>query len=391
MTSHTPAYAGRNAVNAAELRAVIDARSAARGDPPAIRAWLLNHFWRHWVANFEPARTIATLEDARRVLPGASLPEWLVKRLEDPLANAGVPVVWLDPTEPAALLLEARLVEFLSSRQGTSLEGKLARINCPQALSLWEKEHELMQARLDRGWRQSDARALRTVLEVPEGVFVEFLAHSPLLRAEMAYESYLMRHCVGQFANRKALSGGYGEQYAQAVEQGKLRLISLRDRNGQPHITISLTVRGKGAPQLDQVKGKQNRPPISRYVDALIRVLNLIGTDGETPNDCLSIGIVRTETGWQRLDEITDPLAQARFVSRYPHAFSMLRSPGALAQWITAARQPAPLNGQNPGSAALRYALRARAETESTPRFFTNGVPWPGYEPEADSDTSGVA
>ncbi|WP_417066701.1 PcfJ domain-containing protein [Niveibacterium terrae] len=385
MTATKPAYAGRNALNAAELRSVIDARSAVRGDPQAIRAWLLNHFWRHWVANFEPAQPIATLEDAQRLMPGASLPDWLFKRLEAPQACDSAPLVWLDPAEPAALLLEARLVEFLSSRQGTSLDGKLARINCPQALSLWEKEHDQMQARLDRGWRQSDERALRTLLEVPEGRFVEFLADSPLLRAEMAYESYLMRHCVGQFSNRKALTGGYGEQYAQAIEQGKLRIISLRDRNGQPHITISLTMRGNAAPRVDQVKGKQNRPPISRYVDALIRVLNLIGTDMETPNDCLNIGIVRTETGWQRLEEIADPLVQARFVSRYPHTFSMLRSPGALAQWITAARQPAVLDGQDLGSAALRYALRGRPETESPPRFFTNDVPWPGYEPDSGS------
>lgn len=391
MTPTKPAYAGRNAVNAAELRAVIDARSSARGDSPDIRAWLLNHFWRHWVANVEPAQPIVALEDAQRVLPGASLPDWLVKRLQDPPAGGSAPLVWLDPAEPAVLLLEARLVEFLSSRQGTSLEGKLERINCPQALSLWEKEHEQMQTRLARGWRQSDERALRTLLEVPEGRYVEFLADSPLLRAEMAYESYLMRHCVGQFRDRKALTGGYGEHYAAAMEQGRLRIISLRDKNGQPHITISLLLQGKGAPQIEQIKGKQNRPPISKYVDSLIQLLNLIGTDKTIPDDCLSIGIVRTEAGWQRLSEVSDPLTQARFVSRYPHAFSLLHNPSPLAEWITAARQPAALNGQNLVSRALRYALRTRRETESAPRFFTNDVPWPGYEPDSGSATSEAA
>lgn len=390
MTPTKPAYAGRNAVNAEELRAVIDARSAARGDPPDIRAWLLNHFWRHWVANYEPAQPIATLEDARRVMLGAILPDWLVKRLDSPQADTGVPMVWLDPADPAVFLLEARLVEFLSARQGTSLEGKLERINCPQALSLWEKEHEQMQDRLARGWRQSDARALRTILEVPEGRFVEFLADSPVLRAEMAYESYLMRHCLGQFHDRKALTGGYGEQYAEGVERGKLRIVSLRDRNGHPHITISLEVRGNNALRVDQVKGKQNRPPVSRYVDALIRVLNLIGTDNETPSDCLDIGIVRTEAGWQRLGEIADPLVQARFVLRHPHAYPMLRSPGPLAQWITAARLPLVLGRRNLSSPALRYALRIPSDAESSPCFFTDDVPWPGYEPDADHVVSGA-
>lgn len=111
------------------------------------------------------------------------MPRWLLKRLQDPQV-ATARRWFVDPAEPAVFLLEARLVEFLSSRQGTSLEGKLERINCPQALLLWEKEHEQMQERLARGWRQSDERALRTLLEVPEGRFVEFLADSPLLRAK---------------------------------------------------------------------------------------------------------------------------------------------------------------------------------------------------------------
>ncbi|RBJ62844.1 hypothetical protein C3L29_041840, partial [Pseudomonas sp. MWU12-2534b] len=57
------------------------------------------------------------------------------------------PLVWIDPLEPQLLHQEAVLVEFLTSRRGTALEGKLHRITCPPALALWEKEKEKREAR----------------------------------------------------------------------------------------------------------------------------------------------------------------------------------------------------------------------------------------------------
>ena len=273
------------------------------------------------------------------------------------------------------LALESRLVEFLSSRRGTALEGKIARVNCPQALALWEKEHAERRSRIERGWRQSDERALRTVLEFPEGRPVEFDSANPLLRAEMAYESYVMRHCLGQFADRRALTGGYGESYAQAVTQGKTRILSLRDKQGHPHATISLEIFPGRQPRVEQVKGKQSRPPVERYVDAIILGLNEIGTGLETPDDCLSIGIARTDTGWRRIEEIADPDGQARLVARYPEALSRFATRSPLAEWIVAARKPAILKKTAPHSAAIGYSLRDRKGNESPSRFFTDGSP----------------
>jgi hypothetical protein len=382
-------YAGRNALNANGLRASIEARSLARGDAPEIRAWLLNHFWRHIVANFETASVIATVEDARRALRDDGLPEWLERRIAESAA-AGIPVVWIAPEAPALLELENRVVEFFSSREGTALEGKLGRVNCPQALALWEKEHAAMRSRIEQGWRQSDDRALRTVQEHPEWRLVEFDGASPLLRAEMAYESYVMRHCLGQFADRRALVGGYGEHYARAVEQGAMRILSLRDNNGQPHATISLEVLAGSPPRVEQVKGKQNRPPVERYVDAILLGLNEIGTNLETPVDCLTIGIARTEDGWRRVQEIADPGLQAALVARYPAALSRLRNRSPLSEWIVAARQPSALEGIAPESAAIAYSLRDRQGDASPPRFFTDGTPWPGFRRDTSASEAGA-
>lgn len=388
----TSGYAPRNALNADRLKAGVAARSEARGDEAPVRAWLLNHFYRHLVANFEPARPIASLDEARKMLGAAALPEWVTARFATTKAALGTdaaslaPVVWIDPAEPQLLALEQRLLEFLTSRRGTALEGKLDRVNCPQALALWEKEHAEMAARIERGWRESQPDALLTRLATSNGTFVEFLHDSAALRAEMAFESYVMRHCLGQFADRRALSGGYGERYAEAIERQRLRLVSFRDAGGQPHITISLIVGPDGALTVEQVKGKQNRPPIERYVGDVLACLNALAVGGDTPADCIAIGVVHTPAGWQRIEDVTDAATQTRLVARYPELFPRLRAPTPMVEWLIAARQPALLIEHPPRAAVIAYATRqarakrgASAPTPSTEAgFATEGVPWPG-------------
>ena len=375
-------YAPRNALNADALKAAIAARSRTRGDDEAVHSWLLNHFYRHVVANFEPARRIESLDDARDALGDASVPPWVHARFGAPHKVADdepAPVVWVDPTAPGLLMLEARLVEFLESRTGTSLDGKLARINCPQALALWEKEHARIAARIERGWRESQPDAVVELLSTPNGRFVELRSDCALLRAEMAFETYVMRHCLGQFADRQALTGGYGERYAEAIEAKHLRLVSFRDMQGQPHITISLIVRADGKPEVEQVKGKQNRPPIARYVDDLLACLNALDTSDATPPDCVAIGIVRTESDWRRIEDVTDAASQARLIGRYPQLFVRLAAPTPAVEWLVAARQPELLRGpQTARTPSVRYAVRAGAPSSETTAFYTEGVTWPG-------------
>ncbi len=391
---NTPApklgYAPRNALNAADLKAGIDSRSRARGDALEVRAWLLNHFYRHVVANFNPARPIESLDDARGALAPTALPAWVSARFNPPADATGdrsaatpAPVVWVDPAHPQLLALEARLVEFLQSRSGTSLAGKLDRINCPQALDLWEKEHARMAARIERGWRESRPDALRPLLSMPSGQFVEFRHDSALLRSEMAYESFIMRHCLGQFANPQALEGGYGQQYAEAIEAQRMRLISLRDTNGQPHITISLLARADGSFEVEQVKGKQNRPPVERYLHEVVACLNAIGTNDIVPADCIAIGIVRTTKGWVRIEEVDDEASQARLVVRYPQLFERLAAPPPAVEWLVAARHPQSLQNRPPRAAAIRYALHKRDASpidQGNATFVTDDVEWPGFD-----------
>lgn len=379
---HHGGYAPRNALNADELKQGITERSQTRGDETSIRAWLQNHFYRHLVSNFEPAQRIHTQKDALTVLGCSPAPRWLSRHFNE--QDKTVPLVWVDPKAPPLLQQEALLVEFLASRSGTPLEGKLERINCPQALMLWEKEHAQMVTRTAQGWRASQPQALRSVVTCGEHTWVELLPKSPLLRAEMAYESYAMRHCLGQFADRKALTGGYGEHYAHAAENGHMRLFSLRDSQGQPHITLSMTVHANGELTIEQVKGKQNRAPIERYVEPLLRGLNALGTDQQSPPDCIAMGIVRTHAGWMRIEQVSDASDQTRLVVRYPHLFARLAAPSAMVEWLVAARQVDLLQHVEPQAASVRYAVRHVLDPLNPPdlsdnrHFSTEGVPWVG-------------
>ncbi|WP_439896559.1 hypothetical protein [Burkholderia ubonensis] len=74
-------YQPRDVVNAPDIKAAIARRSAERGDPADISAWLANHFFRWIIGGFEQARPLHSLADYRAVA-GADqpAPEWLVRR-----------------------------------------------------------------------------------------------------------------------------------------------------------------------------------------------------------------------------------------------------------------------------------------------------------------------
>lgn len=168
---------------------------------------------------------------------------------------------YLNPQHPQLLATERELLEFLSRQEGTRLESKLQRINCFTVTDMREAEHQKMQRLRERGWYPSSDDTVKPLMKVTAGQWVAFDAASPALRSEMAYESRHMQHCVGQFEDKGSLSGGYGEYYARQIEQGAFRLLSLRDENNIPHVTLSLRINNDSM-SIDQIKGKQNQHPV---------------------------------------------------------------------------------------------------------------------------------
>ncbi|MDR3005368.1 MAG: hypothetical protein LBV14_14190 [Acidovorax sp.] len=355
---HTPstasAYKARDVVNAPAIKERIQARSAERGDAPDVAAWLANHFCRHVIGNVQaepPAvQPIADTQTLQQLQGRKPAPEWALARLAKQAAGFDLPALWwVDADAPEVLALETRLVEFLSTRKGTSLEGKLQRVNAPQALARWTLEHLAFEKKQNSGRVEHSPSAVHGLLRGQHGTFVEFDGASTTLRQEMAYESQMMGHCVGQFADRQRFSGGYGEHYAEACEKGRMRLFSYRTGSAQPRITVNAYLKEGGLLQIEQIKGKQNRPPIVRYAADVVALLNHLPLNDVVPHDALAMGIVRrpahllaadaARTPWCAAADMHSEAEQLWLLQQHPDLLDlgMLRSP--LVQWMALARK----------------------------------------------------
>lgn len=399
------AYRPRDVVNAPDIKAAIARRSAERGDPADILAWLGNHFFRWVVGAFEQAQPLDSLADYR-TLAGADrpAPDWLVRRFRAHPASGGAigaaaepspqpvaepkPLYFIDPEHMLLIDRERMLVEFLRSRAGTRLAQKLQRITCAMALDMWEREHQRMQARRDKGWVPSSGLALREVLRTPNGIVFEFAGDHAALREELAYESYYMQHCLGQFSDRRRLRGGYGEQYAQAAQDGRLRLFTLRGAGNQPHVTISLSVTGDGL-RIDQIKGKQNRHPVRRYADDVRQFLRTLAPRGERHPDCEGMGLVfEPETPgaavgeWTFVTDVRSPDHLLSVMSENFHLIEHFAQPPAVLQWLLLRNAPYALGQLRQIDPAVAAAARHALPVDALPA---------AHEPHAPPATAAFA
>ena len=344
-SSAAAVYLPRDVVNAPEVKAAIARRSTERGDDADMAAWLRNHFFRWTIGSFEHVLPVHSAADYLAAAgPGRPIPEWLAKHLQPRAGAAPRTCCYIDPDHLLLIERERVLVEFLRSRRGTRLAQKLQRITCFMALTMWEQEHQRMQTRRSKGWVPSSGLALREVLRTPNGTVFEFDGSHAALREEMAYESYHMQHCLGQFASLKKLSGGYGEQYAQAAQEGRLRLFTLRSAGNLPHVTISLTVHADGL-RVDQVKGKQNRHPVRKYADDVLQFLRAVPPRGERHADCEGMGLVfepdaaappdgRAAGQWKFVTEVADAGFLLSVMSANFHLIEHFERPPAALQWL---------------------------------------------------------
>lgn len=370
------AYKARDVVNAPAIKQRIKERSTGRGDAPDVATWLGNHFYRHAVGNLqadEPAvQRIADAQQLQTLMGRQEPPAWALERLARKQSGFDLPELWwVLPDSAAVLTLESRLVEFLSTRKGTSLEGKLQRVNAPQALARWTLEHLAFEQKQNSGWIEHSQEAVQGILRGQLGTFVEFLGKSRKARQEMAYESQMMGHCVGQFASRKTFIGGYGEHYAEGLESGRMRLFSYRTGAAQPRITVNAFVQKDGKLQIEQIKGKQNRPPIARYVPDVVTLLNHLPLNDEVPEDAVAMGIVRRPpevlqahpglAPWCSVQELQSDNEQLWLMQQHPSLLPQLNLQSPLMQWMMAARKDSldsEVLDRMPKSAALKQTLQ---------------------------------
>lgn len=323
----------RDVINADAIRAAIARRSQQRRDHPDIARWLRSHFFR-WVVNRFAQVLPVRSEDNWRVCMSAQAPApWFLRKL----AHGGADMIYIDPEHHLLREHELRMVEFFAARLDTRLAGKFHRIAFAAADAAWRRDHERMQRRSRRGWWPSQPHALAEIAATPNGRFVELRASGHTLRAELAYESFHMQHCLGQFAQRERLEGGYGEHYARNCEQGRIRLFSLRDEHNRPHVTVSLALE-LGEWSLEQIKGKQNTVPAAKYLPDVLALLDRLRPHDGGCGDLLLLGLVAAggdgEAGYVAFGELDDVARQRALLAAYPHLLGHHPAPGPLEQWL---------------------------------------------------------
>lgn len=328
-----PPTTARDVINADAIRAAIVRRSQQRRDDAEIARWLRTHFFRWAINSFAHVLPVRSLDSWRVCMSAQAPADWFVRKL----AQGDAAMLYIDPEHHLLREREARMVEFFAARLGTRLAGKFHRIAFAAAEAAWQRDHERMQRRSRRGWWPSQPHALADALATPNGRFVELRASGRTLRAELAYESFHMQHCLGQFAERERLEGGYGEHYARGCEQGRMRLFSLRDERNRPHVTVSL-VQDLGEWSLEQIKGKQNTVPAAKYLPDVLALLNHLRPREAGCADALRLGIVAAggdgEAGYVAFGDLDDEARRHALLAAFAHLLGQHPRPGALAQWL---------------------------------------------------------
>lgn len=366
-TDH-PHGAARDVINADAIRAAIDRRSQQRRDHADIARWLRSHFFRWAINRFAHVMPVRSVEQWRVCMGARTPPDWFLRKLD---AVGAAAMLYIDPEHRLLRERESRMVEFFDARLHSRLAGKFHRIAFDAADAAWQRDHERMQRRSGRGWWPSQPHALSEIAATPNGRFVELRGSGRSLRAELAYESFHMQHCLGQFAQRERLEGGYGEHYAHGCEQGRIRLFSLRDGGNRPHVTVSL-VQDLDEWSVEQIKGKQNAVPSAKYLPDVLCLLDALRPRDNGSHDLLQLGIVAHEcdgaTRYVAYAALDEPARQHALLGAAPHLLRQHPRPDPLVQWLALGAGAAVLGEvaapHGPVLAALQL-MQAQADAHS--------------------------
>lgn len=141
--------------------------------------------------------------------------------------------------------------------------GRLSRMSWAQAVQAAEEFHRELAKK--RGEDSEELEGDKTVyLDLGEnGTWWKLVGKSCLDR-----EGNLMGHCVAD--------------YIDQVESGESIILSLRDKSNKPHVTVELAPfrykDGQGI-SIEQVKGKENEPPVPKYQPQVISLLKKLKQD----------------------------------------------------------------------------------------------------------------
>jgi hypothetical protein len=321
---------GRNVINIEQIQRSITDYAKEKSLAREVSFWLQKTFLR-WVINHYPiVQEVRSVERYKTLVKG-DIPLWF--RPDDEKIN----YIYIDLHHNKFQELLEKCSEFLSSRP-KNIYHKFPRMTVEQVLKKWEEEHENI-LRKEKIYKKTSGDGLERVYSFEDLHFVKFSHTHHELSLEMARESALMQHCLGEFDNDEKGVGGYGEYYYGLIRKKEIELFSLRDEKNMPHATIAL-YKKNGTLWLDQIKGKQNVAPIARYVPACIAFLNFLDVHYNYHSDTLRMGIVHVDGGSKRIEEIKDERIQQFLVAYNAEFIEYFSSPSIATQWLATLREP---------------------------------------------------
>ncbi len=337
---------GRNVINIKELKNHINTFSKKRKLSDAVESWLSTIFVR-WLINHYPQVQVVQSVERYKLLVKGQIPSWFVPQ------SSGVEFIYIDTQHPSFLELLTKCSEFLSSRD-EKIEHKFPRMTVEHILLKHKEEHLRMQKKAQR-YVETSGEALEKVFCFEDFHVVKFLAEKRELSLEMAGESALMQHCLGEFDNVQTGEGGYGAYYIDLVKKEEIFLYSLRDEKNLPHATIAL-YKENNTLWLEQIKGKQNLAPIERYVPASVAFFNFLNVQHDYHYDCLAMGVVYAEGKSRHLSEIYDESLQQRLVAYKSSFIHALPNPTKATMWLATLRSAKEMEKLESATDAMKIA-----------------------------------
>lgn len=122
-----------------------------------------------------------------------------------------------------------------------------------------KKQSDIWHENLEKNSSKEFAKRLhldekRIIYKTVEGNHFFYL----LTASELKYEGDYMGHCIGS-----------NSFYSSRLKKKQIQVLSLRDENNLPHVTIEMIFQGDGILRTGQISGKGNKPPIDKYLDMI--------------------------------------------------------------------------------------------------------------------------
>lgn len=337
---------GRNVINIKQIKEYLAYYANKNKLPESISVWLQKNFLR-WVINYFPyIQSVQSKERYSSLIKGA-IPDWFRPQDEK------IEFIYIDVKHRKFQEILKKCVEFLASRN-KNIVHKFPRMSVPQVLDKWEEEHQRFATR-QKIYKETSQEALKKLFTFEKFNVVKFDYQHKELSLEMARESALMQHCLGEFDDDILGKGGYGEYYINLIREQKIELFSIRDEKNMPHVTIAL-YKDDGKYWLEQIKGKQNSAPVERYIPASIAFLNFLNVHYPYHADTLAMGVVNIDGVSKRIEEIQDERIEQFLIAYNPRFIHKLNSPSKSTLWLATLRDPNIAEVQNKLSDAMKIS-----------------------------------